>query len=48
MSQPPHQGGEHESQQTRQSERYQQIATEIERGNEQRGDDHAGGAVDHR
>jgi hypothetical protein len=30
------------------SEQHQQIATEIERRNEKGGDDHPGGAVDHR
>jgi hypothetical protein len=29
------------------TKRYEQITTDIERGDEQRGDDHTGGGIDH-
>jgi hypothetical protein len=46
MIQPAHQWSENKGQQSGEGEWYEQITTHIERGDEQRCDDHAGGAVD--
>jgi hypothetical protein len=46
MIQPAHQWSEHKAQQSGEGEWYEQLATHIERGDEQRANDHTGSAID--